>query len=153
MTVVTPRLRRPRASQPGRPAVDLSTRVGQVALRNPVMTASGTAGHGAELSGYVDLAELGAVVVKSVSLEPWPGNPAPRLHPLDSGLLNSVGLQNPGLAAWLGQELPALAASGASVVASIWGSRADEYHRAAAELPPSRGWPAACRSGRSSAPM
>jgi dihydroorotate dehydrogenase (NAD+) catalytic subunit len=131
MTVVTPRRRHAR---PSRPAVDLRTRVGQVALRNPVMTASGTAGHGAELSGYFDLAELGAVVVKSVSREPWIGNPAPRLHPLDTGMLNSVGLQNPGLAAWLAQELPPLAASGATVVASIWGFRADEYHLATADL-------------------
>jgi dihydroorotate dehydrogenase (NAD+) catalytic subunit len=108
--------------------------VGQVALRNPVMTASGTAGHGAELNGYFDLAELGAVVVKSVSLEPWVGNPAPRLHPLDSGMLNSVGLQNPGLAVWLAEELPPLAACGATVVASIWGFRAEEYRQAAADL-------------------
>jgi dihydroorotate dehydrogenase (NAD+) catalytic subunit len=105
-----------------------------VALANPVMTASGTAGHGAELSGYFDLAELGAVVVKSVSLQPWPGNPAPRLHPLDTGLLNGVGLQNPGLAAWLAEELPALAATGATVVASIWGSRPEDYRLAGAAL-------------------
>jgi dihydroorotate dehydrogenase (NAD+) catalytic subunit len=133
MTVITSRRRNQRV-QPVRPAVDLTTRVGRVALRNPIMTASGTAGHGAELGGYFDLAELGAVVVKSVSLHPWPGNPAPRLHPLDGGMLNSVGLQNPGLAAWLADELPPLAASGATVVASIWGSRAHDYYRAAVEL-------------------
>ncbi|MHB1533840.1 MAG: beta/alpha barrel domain-containing protein, partial [Acidimicrobiales bacterium] len=115
----------------GGPAVDLRTRVGSVALANPIMTASGTAGHGAELAAYNDLAALGAVVVKSVSAEAWAGNPPPRLVALPAGMLNSVGLQNPGVAAWLHDELPPLAATGASVVASIWGSTAEAYHRAA----------------------
>ena len=66
-------------------------------------------------------ADLGAVVVKSLSAEPWAGNPAPRLHETAAGLLNSVGLQNPGVEAWLEHELPTLAAAGARVVASIWG--------------------------------
>ena len=65
------------------------------------MTASGTAGHADELEAYFPLAELGAVVVKSLSVEPWPGNPAPRVHQTASGMLNSVGLQGPGLEAWL----------------------------------------------------
>ena len=90
-------------------------------LPNPVMTASGTAGHGAELAAYFDLSRLGAVVVKSLSAEPWAGNPAPRVHETDAGMLNSVGLQNPGVEAWLADELPALVATGARVVASIWG--------------------------------
>jgi dihydroorotate dehydrogenase (NAD+) catalytic subunit len=98
------------------------------------MTASGTAGHGAELGGYIDLESLGAVVVKSISPMPWPGNPPPRLHPVDCGMLNSVGLQNPGVAAWLVEELPPLAACGATVVASIWGSRPDDYRQAAGAL-------------------
>ena len=115
-------------------AVDLRTRVGSVPLANPVMTASGTAGHGAELAAFVDLAALGAVVVKSVSADPWSGNPSPRLYPLEGGMLNSVGLQNPGMAAWLRHELPALAATGATVVASIWGFSADQYHQAAAAI-------------------
>ena len=75
-------------------------------LPNPVMTASGTAGHGAELAAYLDLAALGAVVVKSLSAEPWPGNPAPRVHETRLGMLNSVGLQGPGVAAWLADDLP-----------------------------------------------
>jgi dihydroorotate dehydrogenase (NAD+) catalytic subunit len=139
MTVALPRRRRARPFQPARldpplPAVDLGTRVGQVTLANPIMTASGTAGHGAELGDFLDLAGLGAVVVKSVSVAPWPGNPAPRLHPVDAGLLNSVGLQNRGVAAWLADELPPLAATGATVVASIWGRRPEEYHQAAAAI-------------------
>jgi dihydroorotate dehydrogenase (NAD+) catalytic subunit len=113
------------------PGVDLSTRVGAVALSNPIMTASGTSGHGAELAGFLDLASLGAVVVKSVSAEPWAGNPAPRLHPVEGGLLNSVGLQNPGMAVWLAEELPPLAETGATVIASIWGFTAQQYQAAA----------------------
>jgi dihydroorotate dehydrogenase (NAD+) catalytic subunit len=111
--------------------VDLSTRVGSVELPNPVMTASGTAGHGTELGAYVDLSELGAVVVKSLSAEPWQGNPAPRLHETPAGMLNSVGLQNPGIDAWIADELPPLAATGARVVVSIWGGSADDYGRVA----------------------
>lgn len=98
------------------------------------MTASGTSGHGAELAPYGPLSDLGAVVVKSLSDEPWPGNPPPRLHPLRhgaAGMINSVGLQGPGVAAWLDEELPALLATGADVVASIWGHTVDGYRRAA----------------------
>ncbi len=105
-----------------------------VELANPVMTASGTAGHGAELGHYFDLAELGAVVVKSLSAEPWAGNPAPRVHQAAGGMLNSVGLQNPGVERWRDEELPALVASGARVVASIWGFTVEDYERAAALL-------------------
>src|SRR5919199_6077 len=93
--------------------VDLSAPVGSVLLLNPVMTASGTAGHGAELARYVDLSSLGAVVVKSLSADPWSGNPAPRVHQTDAGMLNSVGLQNHGIEAWRERELPALLATGA----------------------------------------
>jgi dihydroorotate dehydrogenase (NAD+) catalytic subunit len=109
----------------------LRTRVGSVELPNPVMTASGTSGHGTELASYGDLAQLGAVVVKSLSVDPWPGNPAPRVHDAGSGMLNSVGLQGPGLAAWLDHDLPALAAARARVVVSIWGRSVADYGRAA----------------------
>ncbi|MGH9263206.1 MAG: dihydroorotate dehydrogenase [Acidimicrobiales bacterium] len=114
--------------------VDLSTTVGSVRLPNPVMTASGTAGHGAELARYVDLSSLGAVVVKSLSAEPWAGNPGPRVTEVDAGMLNSVGLQNPGVEAWLEEELPPLLATGARVVASIWGFTAEAYEKAATAL-------------------
>ena len=113
---------------------DLAARVGSVALRAPVMTASGASGHGAELAPYGPLGELGAVVVKSLSHGPWPGNPPPRLHPLRcaaAGMINSVGLQGPGVAAWLDGDLPALIGTGADVVASIWGDTVDGYRRAA----------------------
>jgi dihydroorotate dehydrogenase (NAD+) catalytic subunit len=114
--------------------VDLSTTVGSVALRSVLCSASGTAGHGAELAPYIDLSALGAVVVKSLSCEPWTGNPAPRVHEATAGMINSVGLQGPGIEAWLTDELPALMATGASVVASIWGHTVDDYARAAAML-------------------
>jgi dihydroorotate dehydrogenase (NAD+) catalytic subunit len=121
------------------PPVDLSTKVGSLALPNPIMTASGTSGHGAELAPYVELGSLGAVVVKSLSAEPYPGNPAPRVHGTTAGMLNSVGLQGPGVESWLERDLPPLLETGASVVASIWGQRVDDFAKAAtmlAQAPP-----------------
>jgi dihydroorotate dehydrogenase (NAD+) catalytic subunit len=113
-------------------AVDLTTTVGSIVLPNPIMTASGTGGHGAELGGFVDLSALGAVVVKSQAPYPWPGNPAPRVHATTAGMVNSVGLQGRGVAGWLRDDLPALVAAGARVVASIWGRTIDDYAEAAA---------------------
>jgi dihydroorotate dehydrogenase (NAD+) catalytic subunit len=113
--------------------VDLRTRVGAVELLNPVMTASGTAGHGAEFQSFFDLSELGAHVVKSVAAFEWSGNPAPRVHPAGTGMINAVGLQGPGVEAWLACDLPPLIATGARIVASIWGRSVDDY-RIAAEL-------------------
>ena len=117
-----------------RTPVDLAVRVGSVELPNPVMTASGTAGHADELAAYFDLSELGAVVVKSLSAEPWAGNAAPRVHESGVGMLNSVGLQNPGVETWLERDLPRLEARGARVVASIWGFTVESYDKAAAML-------------------
>lgn len=114
--------------------MDTAVRVGSVSLPNPVMTASGTAGHGTELAGYVDLGRLGAVVVKSLAVFPWDGNPAPRLRPTVAGMCNSVGLQGPGVEAWVTTTLPDLEATGARVVASIWGRTVDEYGQAAEAL-------------------
>ncbi len=114
--------------------VDLSVSVGSLALANPVMTASGTAGHADELGAYFDLADLGAVVVKSLSVGPWAGNPAPRVHQTPSGMLNSVGLQGPGLEAWIDDDLPRLAAAGSRTVVSIWGQRVEDFAKAASML-------------------
>jgi dihydroorotate dehydrogenase (NAD+) catalytic subunit len=111
--------------------LDLTTTIGSVTLPNPVLTASGTAGHGAELGAYFDLSELGAVVVKSLKAEPWAGNAAPRVHEVTAGMINSVGLQGPGVEAWVADELPALLATGARVVASIWGTSVEDYEKAA----------------------
>jgi len=115
------------------PAVDLRTTIGVTELQNPIMTASGTAGYGDELAKYVALQDLGAVVVKSQGIEPWPGNPPPRVHETPGGMLNSVGLQGDGVKTWLADELPALTRRGARVVASIWGRTIADY-RAAAEV-------------------
>jgi dihydroorotate dehydrogenase (NAD+) catalytic subunit len=114
--------------------VDLSTKVGAVALRSAILTASGTAGHDDELAAYGDLAELGGVVVKSLCAEPWAGNAPPRVAPAGEGMVNGVGLQGPGVAAWRADGLPRLAARGATVVASIWGRTTDEFASAAEGL-------------------
>ncbi|MDQ6696603.1 MAG: dihydroorotate dehydrogenase [Actinomycetota bacterium] len=117
----------------------MTTKVGSVELANPVLTASGTSGHGAELAPYLDLGSLGAVVVKSLSPQAWAGNPAPRVHETAGGMLNAVGLQGPGVAAWLTDDLPALLATDARVVASIWGRSVADFERAAqllADAPP-----------------
>jgi len=120
-----------RRRPPGCP-VDLTTTVGSVTLPSPVMTASGTAGHADELGRYVDLGSLGAVVTKSLSADPWPGNAAPRVHETAAGMINSVGLQGPGMAVWLADELPELLDLGVQrVVASIWGRTVADYARAA----------------------
>jgi dihydroorotate dehydrogenase (NAD+) catalytic subunit len=125
-------VRRHRASRAT--AVDTRVRVGSVELRNPVMTASGTAGHGAELAPYLDLGGLGAVVVKSLAAFEWSGNPAPRLHPSPAGMVNAIGLQGPGVERWLAHLLPALVDTGATVIASIWGRTVEEYRAAATAL-------------------
>ena len=115
-------------------SADLRVRVGDIEFRNPIMLASGTAGYGAELVGYLDLAGLGAVVTKSLAAFAWAGNPAPRVHPTTAGMLNAVGLQGGGVEHWLQHDLPALLATGATVVASIWGRSIDDYAAAAAMM-------------------
>ena len=111
--------------------VDPTVRIGSVDLVGPVLTASGTAGYGAEVAPYMDLARLGAVVTKSLAAYEWAGNPPPRLQPAGRGMLNAVGLQGPGVRRWLLESLPALLDTGATVVASIWGRSVDDYRRAA----------------------
>jgi len=91
------------------------------------MTASGTAGYGSELAPYLDLSQIGAVVTKSIAPYEWAGNPAPRVHTVQAGMINAVGLQGPGVEYWLTHELPKLIDVGASVVCSIWGRSVDDY--------------------------
>jgi len=105
--------------------------VGTVALRSFVLTAAGTAGYGKELSGYGDLAMLGAVVTKSLAAFAWEGNPAPRVAASGLDMLNAVGLAGPGVAAWRDEYLPEVRATGADVVGSIWGRTTGEYADAA----------------------
>src|ERR1044072_8646228 len=98
------------------------------------MTASGTAGYGDELAAYFDLSSIGAVVTKSLAIFEWAGNPAPRVHATPLGLINAVGLQGPGVHAWLEHPPPALLRHDATVVCSIWGRTIDDYHAAADAL-------------------
>ncbi|HYH52260.1 MAG TPA: dihydroorotate dehydrogenase [Acidimicrobiia bacterium] len=118
------------------PGVDLTCRLGALTLPNPVVTASGTYGHGDEVAKLGDPAKLGAVTAKSLSPYPWDGNPPPRVWEATAGMLNSVGLQNPGVEAWLEHDLPPLLARGARVIVSIWGRSVDDYAKAAAALAP-----------------
>jgi len=117
-------------------AVDLTCRLGPVILPSPIVAASGTYGHGDEVARLGDPAKLGAVTAKSLSHYPWEGNPAPRVWEATAGMLNSVGLQNPGVEAWLAHDLPPLLARGARVIVSIWGRSVDDYAKAAAALAP-----------------
>jgi dihydroorotate dehydrogenase (NAD+) catalytic subunit len=114
--------------------VDTSVSIGTVALPNPVIAASGTFGYGTEYAGLVDLAALGALSVKGLSLRPAPGKPAPRLVETPGGVLNAIGLQNIGAEAFLRERLPALHAAGARVVANFWGDSPEEFAEVAARL-------------------
>ncbi len=112
------------------------TVVGSVTLKNPILTASGTSGHGAELDEFMPLADLGGVVVKSLATFAWPGNLSPRLYPLPLGMINSVGLQGDGIEHWIANDLPQLVSCGATVIASIWGRSVEDYALAAEQLAP-----------------
>ena len=109
---------------------DLAVSLGPLVLASPILTASGTFGHGDEVARLGDPARLGAVTAKSVSPEPWAGKPAPRLHMTASGMVNAVGLQGPGMTTWVEHDLPALRATGARVIASVWGHTVDDFARA-----------------------
>lgn len=110
---------------------DLSTNVGTVALTSPILTAAGTSGYGDELAGYGDLAQLGAVVVKSLASYAWEGNAPPRVAAMGEHMVNAVGLAGPGVRAWREEYLPSLVRRGARVVGSIWGRTVAEYADAA----------------------
>jgi dihydroorotate dehydrogenase (NAD+) catalytic subunit len=125
--------RRRRAAAPV--TVDPAVEVGSTTLPNAIVAASGTFGHGAELAPLCDPAAIGAVTTKSVAAYPWAGNPSRRVtETTDGGMLNSVGLPGPGIDAWIARDLPALAAHGARVIASIWGRSVDDYVAATAPL-------------------
>lgn len=96
-------------------------------MKNPVTVGSGTFAAGREYSDFVDVAALGAVTTKGASIEPWQGNPCPRIAETPSGMLNSVGLQNPGVGHLIEHDLPWLVAQGATVIANVCGHATDEY--------------------------
>jgi len=114
--------------------VDLTVDLCGVRLRTPVLAASGCFGFGREMAGWLDLDQVGAVVTKSVSLEPRRGRPTPRTAETPSGMLNAIGLQNPGVEAFCVGDLRFLADAGATVVASLVGRSAGEFGRLAARL-------------------
>jgi dihydroorotate dehydrogenase (NAD+) catalytic subunit len=114
--------------------VETAVSVGVVRLPNPVIAASGTFGYGTEFAGLVDLAAVGAIGVKGLSLAPSPGKPAPRLVETPAGMLNAIGLQNIGVDAFLRERLPALHAAGARIVANFWGDSVDEFAECAVRL-------------------
>jgi len=113
---------------------DLSTRLGPLELKNPVMTASGTFGYGLEYDSLLDLNQLGAIVVKGLSLRPMAGNPPPRVVETPCGMLNAIGLANLGLDAFLEEKLPRLRRLSAKVIVNIYGHQMQEYAELAAAL-------------------
>ena len=98
-----------------------------VELKNPVMTASGTFGSGAEYSEFVDLNRLGAVVTKGVANVPWPGNPTPRVIETASGMLNAIGLQNPGIDVFCERDIPFLKKYDTKIIVNVCGKSAKDY--------------------------
>lgn len=114
--------------------VDLSTNLGGLALKAPVLTASGCAASGKELSRFFDLNEIGGVVTKSIMRAPRSGRPTPRMIETPSGMLNSIGLQGPGIAHFIEHDLAWLEAQGVTTVVSIAGNDAAEFGELAAML-------------------
>jgi dihydroorotate dehydrogenase (NAD+) catalytic subunit len=117
-------------------ARDLSVRVGALTLANPVLTASGTFGYGLEFQPFFDIARLGGICTKGLSLHPRDGNAPPRIAETASGMLNAIGLANVGVDAFIADKLPGLRAVGATVVANIFASAIPEFVELAARLDP-----------------
>jgi dihydroorotate dehydrogenase (NAD+) catalytic subunit len=105
----------------------LATTLCGIPLRNPVLAASGTFGYGVEFADVTDLSALGAIIVKGLSREPMEGNAPPRLYETASGMLNSIGLQNIGVAAFVREKLPGLARFGTPVFANVFGNSVEDY--------------------------
>jgi dihydroorotate dehydrogenase (NAD+) catalytic subunit len=115
-------------------AVDMATTLGRFEAPNPVFTASGCAAAGRELNQFFDIAQLGGVVTKSIMLRPRSGRPTPRMAETPSGMLNSIGLQGPGIDAFLENDLPWLVERGARAVVSIAGGSVDEFGKLAGRV-------------------
>lgn len=113
--------------------MDLSVDIG-VKMRNPVMTASGTFGYGQEYADVVDLEKLGAVVVKGISLDAWEGNETPRIVEVPGGLLNAIGLQNPGVDKFAKEYMPFLREHDVPVIVNVWGRSVEEYSECVARV-------------------
>ena len=115
---------------------DIKVDFGKFQLKNPVMTASGTFGHGLEYSQFYDISRLGAVVVKGIRSVQSDGNPTPRVAEVTGGMLNAIGLQGPGVDKFLHGEkyMPFLRKTGAAVIVNIWGTTVAEYAEVASRL-------------------
>lgn len=114
--------------------LDLKVNIGGVVLKNPVTVASGTFGSGREFAEFIDLNRLGAVTVKGVSSIPWKGNPAPRIAETYGGMLNSVGLQNPGVEELIKNDIPFLRQYDTKIIVNIAGKTIEEYCDVAEKL-------------------
>ncbi|MFA6505501.1 MAG: dihydroorotate dehydrogenase [Treponemataceae bacterium] len=113
------------------PAPDLSVVIAGVRFANPVFAASGTFGYGREYEGLLDIARLGGICTKGLTLEPRAGNKGIRLHETPSGLINSIGLENPGIEVFIEKELPRLSKLGPVVIANLSGSSIETYEKGA----------------------
>ncbi|WP_317431463.1 dihydroorotate dehydrogenase [Parolsenella catena] len=113
--------------------VNMAVDLGGIKMKNPINTASGTYGFGWQFEGFYDVSRLGAITTKGCAAEPWPGNPAPRMAEVTSGMMNSVGLQNPGVRGLVdsyGEYLQQLSDKGTQVICQVAGHSVDEYVRA-----------------------
>ncbi|MBW2427801.1 MAG: dihydroorotate dehydrogenase, partial [Deltaproteobacteria bacterium] len=113
---------------------DLKVDIGGLALRNPVLTASGTFGYAREYEHLVDLNRLGGIIVKGVSLEPTKGNPPPRIFETSCGMLNAIGLENVGIEAFVNEKLPFLQTLTPPIIINIYGKFEEDYSRLAARI-------------------
>jgi dihydroorotate dehydrogenase (NAD+) catalytic subunit len=132
MTATDPGVAPPRTLRPDQ--VDLRIDLGPLVLANPFVTASGCFASGQEINRFYDVNRLGAVVVKSITLEPRAGLPTPRMAETGSGMLNAIGLQNPGIDAWMAKDLPWLQRAGVPTIVSIAGKTAQEFRILAERL-------------------
>ncbi|MDR2951693.1 MAG: dihydroorotate dehydrogenase, partial [Treponema sp.] len=113
---------------------DLSVTIAGARLQNPVIAASGTFGYGSEYSSMISISRLGGICTKGLTLNPMPGNRGIRLWETPSGLLNSIGLENPGIPAFIEKELPRMRELGPAVIANLSGATTEEYVKGAALL-------------------
>ncbi|MBE5883815.1 MAG: dihydroorotate dehydrogenase [Lachnospiraceae bacterium] len=107
--------------------MNMQTTIAGVTLKNPVMTGSGTFGSGMEYSEFVDLNQLGAVVTKGVANVPWPGNPTPRVAEVYGGMLNAIGLQNPGIDVFMERDIPFLKQYDTKIIVNVCGKTVEDY--------------------------
>lgn len=113
---------------------NISVNLGGLFMKNPVAVASGTFGYGFEYEDFIDISSIGGVIVKGTTLEPRPGNPPPRIVETPAGMLNAIGLENPGVDVFLDEYLPTLREKGVTVILNIAGNTVEEYARLAGRL-------------------